>query len=316
MLPVAQDAQTPEFITLNLVILLGVLAAELADLKGVEALFLDAQLFQYLMLDWQPVAVPPRDVRRSVASHRLRLDDDVLQDLVQGMADVDATIRIGGTVMQDRERASLSGFLDALIEALPFPPGQQLRLPLREVGLHRELGAGQVQRRLIVHRSCLLEAVMARGKGAGWLLLRVSTEHILIVRGARARESSRPRYLTEERSTHRHHAIQGNLGPDLFIVGHDDVVDHMPFGQVFHRPAEVGSINAEHRGTLADSRREEKYPLVRLGSFEPVDQVQLRSNSPGRPGGSPAPPPDDAFRCDGQLRPVNALRRGLRVAGH
>src|SRR5206468_12756708 len=103
MLPVAQDAQTLEFITLNLVILLGVLAAELADLKGVEALFLDASLFQYFMLDWPPVAVPPRDVRRPVASHRLRLDVAVLSPRGQGMAGLGATIRLAGSAMQDRE---------------------------------------------------------------------------------------------------------------------------------------------------------------------------------------------------------------------
>ena len=44
----------------------------------------------------------------------------------------------------------------------------------------------------------------------------------------------------------------------LFIVWNDDMVHDGAFGKVFHCPAEMGSIDPEHRRALADRGGEEE----------------------------------------------------------
>ncbi len=153
VLPVAEHAETLKFFALDLVELLGVVAAEAADGHGIQRLLLLAEVFEDLMLDRQTVAVPPRHVGGMEPRHRLGLDDDVLENLVQRVADMDAAVGVGGTVVQQIPRLPAARFLDPVVQPLLLPPGQQLRFPLRQVRLHREIGLGQVQRRLIVHAS-------------------------------------------------------------------------------------------------------------------------------------------------------------------
>ncbi len=54
-----------------------------------------------LVLDRQAVAVPARHVGRVEAGQRLRADDDVLEDLVDRVADVDVAVGVGRAVVQD-----------------------------------------------------------------------------------------------------------------------------------------------------------------------------------------------------------------------
>src|SRR5438128_5951964 len=151
IVPVAQHAQALELLPLDLEVLLGVLAAEPADLDLAERLLLAAQFLQDLMLDRQPVAVPARHERHLVAFHSLGLDDDVLEDLVQRVADVDAAVGIRRAVVQHEEGPAAPGLLDPLIEAFALPAGQDLRLALREIGLHGKISLGEIQRSLVVH---------------------------------------------------------------------------------------------------------------------------------------------------------------------
>ena len=53
--------------------------------------------------------------------------------------------------MQEIERPSIARLLDALVESLAFPPCEQFRLPLRQIGFHREVRPGQVERCFIIH---------------------------------------------------------------------------------------------------------------------------------------------------------------------
>ena len=54
--------------------------------------------------------------------------------------------------MQDIPRTSLPHRLDLIIELLLLPPGQHLRLPLRQIGLHREVGFRKIERCFVIHR--------------------------------------------------------------------------------------------------------------------------------------------------------------------
>ena len=65
------------------------------------------------------MAVPPRHERRVEARHGLRLDDEVLQDLVQRRAQVDVAVGIRRPVVQHESGMAgaflaISGFISAL----------------------------------------------------------------------------------------------------------------------------------------------------------------------------------------------------------
>ena len=112
-----------------------------------------AQLLLDLELDRQPVAVPAGLVGRAEPSHALVLRDDVLEDLVERVADVDVAVRVGRAVMEQELRGVAPVLEHALVQPLLLPAPKRLRLPLGQVGPHRELGSRQVQGVLVVHRS-------------------------------------------------------------------------------------------------------------------------------------------------------------------
>ncbi len=97
-----------------------------------------------LEFDRQAVAIPARDVGRAEAAQGLVLDDDVLENLVQGGADVHVAVGEGRAVVQDELlRAGALG-LDGGIKPGGLPLLQPLRFPRDQVRLHREIGLRQV----------------------------------------------------------------------------------------------------------------------------------------------------------------------------
>ena len=157
VVPVAEDAQPLELLALDVDELERVLAAAADLVDGihraahVHAGPIEAQLEIDLVLDRQAVAVPARHVDGVEAGHRARLDDDVLEDLVEDVAEVDVAVRVGRPVVQDPQRPVGGGLAQALVDADLVPPGQHPRLGLGEVRLHREVGFRQVQRGFVVH---------------------------------------------------------------------------------------------------------------------------------------------------------------------
>ena len=69
---------------------------------GLADLLLDIQLYR------QAMAVPARHIRGIKTTQCLALDDDVLQYLVNGMADMDIAIGIGRAIMQHKPWTALS----------------------------------------------------------------------------------------------------------------------------------------------------------------------------------------------------------------
>ncbi|GAB1414255.1 hypothetical protein MASR1M97_29910 [Candidatus Desulfobacillus denitrificans] len=125
IVPLAQHAEADEVLLLPLDLLGGEGAAQLARLVGGQVLAV--QLLD-LVLDGQAVAVPARHVGRIEAGQRLRADDDVLEDLVDGMADVDVAVGVGRAVMQHEARSTGRGLADLLVELAALPVGHPLRL--------------------------------------------------------------------------------------------------------------------------------------------------------------------------------------------
>ena len=89
------------------------------------------------------------------------------------------------------------------------------------------------------------------------------------------------------------------------------MVDDMPFGQIFHDPTEMRRINAIHRGALTDGGGKEKDPLVGLLAFQPVDEVQLGADRPGRAGRRGADRPNDELGGTNQISLVDDVLRAF-----
>ncbi len=144
LVPVAEDAEPLEVDAHLVDEAGGVGAAGAAEVGDAHPGLLRAQLAVDLQLDGQAVAVPARHVGRVEPGHRPRLDDEVLEDLVEGGADVDVAVGVRRTVVQDEARGAPPGLTDARVEAVRLPARQDLRLGRRQVGAHRKVGARQV----------------------------------------------------------------------------------------------------------------------------------------------------------------------------
>ena len=151
--PIALDPQAAELLALDPDPMAGEVAAFLAELDdghGILVLALLAILLLDLPFDGQAVAVPARHVMRVLAQHLLRAVDDVLQDLVEGVADMDRAIGIGRSVMEHEFRPALGSGAQLGVEPHFRPARQDLRLALGQIGAHREIGARQEDRCLVI----------------------------------------------------------------------------------------------------------------------------------------------------------------------
>ena len=104
MLPIAHDAKTFELIALDVDPRIGEFAAFLAELDNrdlVLILAFGAVLFLDLPFNWQAMAVPTGDVVGILTHHLLRPVDYVFQNFVEGVADMQITVRVGRSVVQD-----------------------------------------------------------------------------------------------------------------------------------------------------------------------------------------------------------------------
>ena len=104
LIPVAEDAEPLELLGHRADEALGVGAARAAEIGHRHLALLRTELPIDLQLDRQPVAVVADHVRRVEAGHRSRLDDEILQDLVQRRADVDVAVRVRRAVVQHELR--------------------------------------------------------------------------------------------------------------------------------------------------------------------------------------------------------------------
>ena len=152
MLPVAEHAEALELLALDLEELLCVGAAAAADVELRQLAHLAAQLLGHLMLDRHAVAVPARHVRCLEPGHRLRLDDDVLDDLVERGAEVDMPVGVRRPVVQHVLRLAGVGAQQLLVAGRSRPSAHDRRLALRQVRAHREIGLRQIERVLVIHR--------------------------------------------------------------------------------------------------------------------------------------------------------------------
>ena len=103
-----------------------------------------------LPLDRQAVAVPARHIAAVLAQHPLAARHEVLEDLIERMADVDVAIGVGRPIVQHEFGTAGAGLPQLLGEARLLPALQQFGLGLRQARAHRKIRLRQIERRGIV----------------------------------------------------------------------------------------------------------------------------------------------------------------------
>ena len=142
VVPFAQHAQAFEIFALAVDLLGGKGAA--FGLHIVAAEFAAVDFFNRVF-NRQAVAVPTRNVGRVITHELARLDDDVFQNLVDGVANVDVAIGIGRAVVQHKFGRTRTGSTQLLVNAFFFPFCDPFGFALGQVAAHGEGGVGQVQ---------------------------------------------------------------------------------------------------------------------------------------------------------------------------
>ena len=143
--PVPGTAETDEVLALHVDEFRREIATCPAELRGGHLTLPASELLVDLMLDREPVAIPSRNEGSVEPGHRLRANHEVLEDLVQCVADVDAAVRIGRAVVKDELRLALRRTPDGFVKPVLAPLVESFRLVDRQPRLHREVGPGQVE---------------------------------------------------------------------------------------------------------------------------------------------------------------------------
>ena len=112
-------------------------------------------LFVHLVFDGEAVAIPAGPVRAIEAGHLPALDDDVFEDLVEGVPQMDVAVGVRRAVVEDEPGASPALAAELGVEAGFGPALQHQRLPPGQVGLHGKIALGQVQGLFIIQRNGL-----------------------------------------------------------------------------------------------------------------------------------------------------------------
>ena len=140
MIPVGVDAKALEAVALDADVLRCPLAAQTAQLRLRRFLHpIGAQGDLDHMLDRLAVAVPTRHVRGEVAALGVAFVHEVLQHLVEGMADVDGAVGVRRAIVQDEGLAVLVLLENLFVDVLLLPLLKPFRLGCRQVASHREI---------------------------------------------------------------------------------------------------------------------------------------------------------------------------------
>src|ERR1700683_2660844 len=149
LLPTPENTEPLEIAPVLIHIAQGKLPAHGAKFRGADGTFA-AQLFFHLRLDGQAVAIPAGNVRSAKTSHGLRLNHHIFQNLVLAGPDMDRTRGIWRTVMQHIRRRARAGLLNLPVNAFLFPALELRGFGLRQICLHGEIRARQIERALYV----------------------------------------------------------------------------------------------------------------------------------------------------------------------
>ena len=153
IVPLADDAEALELLALVVDVAADELFTQLAQLgDGDIRRAADACLGARLELGGQAVGVPSGNEGGLEARHILVSDDEVLQNLVEGVTEVDIAVGVGRAVVQHVQRLALVLLDQLVVDLLGFPALESLGLGLRQTSAHGEIGLRQIQGSVIILR--------------------------------------------------------------------------------------------------------------------------------------------------------------------
>ena len=117
-----------------------------AELERRRRVLVQVLVLEHFQFDGQSVRIPARHVRHVVAAHRLVLDDEILQRLVERVGDVDRPVGVGRPVVEHEGTAVLVALQHFFVNPVPFPELDRFRFFLRQAGAHGKLGHRQLKR--------------------------------------------------------------------------------------------------------------------------------------------------------------------------
>ena len=123
-------------------------------------LALGAVFLFHLPFDGQAVTIPARHVRRILAQHGLRADDEILQDVIEAGAGMNVAIGVDRPIVQHEQRTAFGTGADFSVKVHLLPAREPIGLRSRKARLHRKIRGRKKQR----------GAVIARGGLGFWLV--------------------------------------------------------------------------------------------------------------------------------------------------
>jgi len=151
VVPVAEHAEPLELLLLDGDEFLRIVAALTAHFQLGHGVLFRAEVLFHLQFNRQSVAVPPRYIRGMETFHPFALEDQILENLVEGVTDMDMAVGIGRAVVQYIEGFGRPGCFNLSVKVFFIPADKDFRLTLIQVGLHRKVGKRQIQGIFIVH---------------------------------------------------------------------------------------------------------------------------------------------------------------------
>lgn len=144
--PIPDDAVSLEALALDVDPFFGEVAAFFAELDGWDIFFFvscGAEFFFDHPLDGESVAVPAWDIVGVFSEGLLGTVDDIFEDFIEGGADVEVSVGVWGSVVEDEFFFSAGLFALEFEELDIVPEFEDFGFILRELSAHREGGFGQ-----------------------------------------------------------------------------------------------------------------------------------------------------------------------------
>ena len=148
VVPVAQHTEAHEIGLLQIDLRLCVRARQRHQFFHRQIL---AVLLFHIDLDRHAVAVPAGDIDRIESRHLFRLDNHVLENLVDGVSDMDGRVGIRRTVVQDELRPAPGLPANLFVEFSLLPLRNPVGLASGKIAAHGERRIGQVQRTFVIN---------------------------------------------------------------------------------------------------------------------------------------------------------------------
>ncbi len=161
--PQAGAAKPLDLLTLDVEPVGGEGAAIAAQFVGRDFVFrssLGAIFLLDLPFDRKTVAIPAGNIRRILAQHVLRADDEIFQDVVEAGAGMDVSIGVDRAIVQHKQFAAFRGFALLAVKIHRGPAGEPFGLGFGQARFHRKVGRGQEQGGAVIARLVVLRGLV------------------------------------------------------------------------------------------------------------------------------------------------------------